>query len=184
MRAAITVLLACLISTTAAAQRPTTRTHILNGSKQVEITSFAFRNAAAAGEDITYEAVALWRNAGQAPIAAIEFEILAYDAFGNRTATFPWSVTGLGRGDWNALAPGAESGRGENLLGVKKYAFSALLIVRGVRTAEGTVWEVNQDQLVGEVRKLAPDLRDFRAMEVRIQERLDAERKARTPGQR
>jgi hypothetical protein len=101
-----------------------------------------------------------WKNIGSQPLIAFEIVILKYDAFDRRLIGERWTVTGVNSGDWRPLQPGAQSADGTISLGAEEV-FAAIAYVRAARLADNTVWTVSDPQLVTELRKVIPGIKDF-----------------------
>ena len=69
-------------------------------------------------------------------------------------------MTGVNSADWRPLQPGAQSKDGTIGLG-EEEVFTAIAYVRSARLADNTVWTVNDTQLITELKKVIPGIKDF-----------------------
>jgi hypothetical protein len=140
---------------------PDRRAFVVNACPFVELSKFRYGNTIEFGGNSTvFEKHVAWKNIGTKPLIAFEMIILNYDAFDQRILGSRWVVTGTDRGNWSHLDP-AESGTD----GITSYGpeevFTAIVYVSAARLADGTVWKVNEGELPEQVRKVAPDMKDF-----------------------
>lgn len=101
-----------------------------------------------------------WTNSGAKPITAFEVVVLYYDPF-NRPMTEGgrWLVTGHDSANWNPLNPGETAQDGT--IGFRSSeAMTAIVYVRAVRFADGTVWNSNQAEVAQQVKRDLPQLTD------------------------
>lgn len=132
---------------------------IVNTCPLVELSGFSFQNKYADGRT-RFETTMSWKNTGTQPLTAFEIVILKYDAFDRRLMGERWTVTGVNSADWRPLQPGAQSADGTIGLS-KEEVFTAIAYVRTARLADNTVWAVNDAQLITELRKVIPGMKDF-----------------------
>jgi|KBSMisStaDraftv2_1062788.scaffolds.fasta_scaffold840503_1 hypothetical protein len=132
---------------------------IVNTCPFVELSAFSFENKYA-DRRTRFETSMSWKNVGTQPLIAFEIVILKYDAFDRRLIGERWTVTGVNSADWRPLQPGAQSKDGTIGLG-EEEVFTAIAYVRSARLADNTVWTVNDTQLVTELRKVIPGIKDF-----------------------
>ena len=125
----------------------------------VELSGFSFDNRYADGRT-RFETNMHWKNIGTQPLTAFEIVILKYDAFDRRLIGERWTVTGINSADWHPLQPGAESADGTIGYGTEEV-FTAIGYVRAARLADNTVWTVSDSQLIIELRKVIPGIKDF-----------------------
>ncbi len=138
---------------------PDRKAVILNTCPHIELSGFSFGNRYA-DRRTRFEQHLSWKNAGSQPIVAFEVVVLKYDAFDQRVIGSRWTVTGKNSADWRPLAPGDSSADGTIGYGTEEV-FTAIAYVRSARLADGTVWRVNEAQLINDLRKVAPGIRDF-----------------------
>jgi hypothetical protein len=132
---------------------------ILNTCPHVELSGFSFGNRYA-DRRTRFEQNLSWKNIGTQPLSAFEIVVLKYDAFDQRVIGSRWTVTGKNSGDWSPLKPGETSTDGTIGYGTEEV-FTAIAYVRSARLADGTVWRVNEAQLMSDLKKVAPGIRDF-----------------------
>jgi len=132
---------------------------IVNVCPFVELSSFSFHNRYDDGRT-RFETNMSWKNIGTQPLTAFEIVILKYDAFNRRLIGEHWTVTGVNSGDWHPLQPGAQSSDGTIGFGTEEV-FTAIGYVRSARLADNTVWAVNEVQLIAELKKVIPGIKDF-----------------------
>lgn len=138
---------------------PSGKPIVVNTCPFVELSGFSFRNRYANGRT-RFETNMSWKNVGARPLIAFEIVILKYDAFDRRLIGERWTVTGVNSGDWRPLQPGAQSANGTIGFGTEEV-FTAIAYVRAARLADNTVWAVNDAQLITELRKVLPGIKDF-----------------------
>lgn len=132
---------------------------IVNTCPFVELSGFSFQNKYADRRN-RFETNMSWKNIGTQPLTAFEIVILKYDAFDRRLVGERWTVTGVNSADWRPLQPGAQSADGTIGLG-EEEVFTAIAYVRAARLADNTVWAVSDSQLITELRKVIPGIKDF-----------------------
>jgi len=132
---------------------------ILNTCPVVELSGFSFQNRYADGRT-RFETHMSWKNIGTQPLTAFEIVILKYDAFDRRLIGERWTVTGVNSADWRPLAPGAQSTDGTISFG-EEEVFTAIAYVRAARLADNTVWAVNDSQLIADLKKMTPRIKEF-----------------------
>jgi hypothetical protein len=125
----------------------------------VELSGFSFQNRYA-DRQTRFETHMVWKNIGSQPLVAFEIVILKYNAFNRRLIGERWTVTGTNSANWKPLWPGNSSQDGTIGYG-SEDVFTAIAYVRAARLDDGTVWEVNDSQLLSELRKIVPGLKDF-----------------------
>lgn len=138
---------------------PDRKAVILNTCPYVELSGFSFGNRYA-DRGNRFEQNLSWKNIGTQPLSAFEIVILKYDAFDQRVIGSRWTVTGKNSADWSPLASGEASTDGTLGYGTEEV-FTAIAYVRSARLADGTVWRVNEAQLMNDLKKVAPGIRDF-----------------------
>jgi hypothetical protein len=138
---------------------PSRKPIIVNTCPFVEFSGFSFQNRYADGRT-RFETHMSWKNTGTQPLTAFEIVILKYDAFDRRLIGKRWTVTGVNSADWSPLQPGAQSADGTIGFGTEEV-FTAIGYVRAARLADNTVWTVNDAQLLTELRKVIPGIKDF-----------------------
>jgi hypothetical protein len=131
---------------------------IVNMCPFVELSGFSFQNRHDGRN--RFETHMSWKNIGTQPLTAFEIVILKYDAFDRRLIGERWTVTGVNSADWRPLQPGAQSADGTIGLG-EEEVFTAIAYVRAARLADNTVWAVNDLQLITELRKVIPGIKNF-----------------------
>lgn len=132
---------------------------IVNVCPFVQLSGFSFQNRYA-DHGNRFETHMSWKNIGTQPLTAFEIVILKYDAFNRRLIGERWTVTGVNSADWKPLQPGAQSADGTIGLG-EEEVFTAIAYVRAARLADDTVWAVNDLQLITELKKVIPGIKDF-----------------------
>ncbi len=142
---------------------PDRRVFIVNSFPSVELSGFSFQNRYA-DRRTRFETNMTWRNTGTQPIVAFEIVILKYDAFNRRMMGERWTVTGTDSANWRPLAPGA-IGRDGTIGYGEQLVYTAVAYIRSARLADGTVWHVDQSQLLAELRKTVPGFKDFGALD-------------------
>ncbi len=138
---------------------PGRRAIIANVCPLVQLSGFSFANRYNEGGS-RFQTEMNWRNTGTQPLVAFEIVILKYDAFDRRLVGERWTVTGVNSADWRPLQPGAQGTDGTIAVGTEEV-FTAIAYVRLARLADNTIWTVNDAQLLTELRKLAPGMRDL-----------------------
>lgn len=138
---------------------PDRKAIILNTSPHVELSGFSFGNRYVDRRN-RFEQNLSWKNIGTQALAAFEIVVLKYDAFDQRVIGSRWTVTGKNSADWSPLAPGESSADGTIGYGSEEV-FTAIAYVRAARLEDGTVWRVNETQLMNDLKKVAPGIRDF-----------------------
>lgn len=138
---------------------PSRKPIIVNTCPFVELSGFSFQNRYADGRT-RFETHMSWKNTGRQPLTAFEIVILKYDAFDRRLIGERWTVTGANSADWSPLQPGAQSADGTIGFGTEEV-FTAIGYVRAARLADNTVWTVNDAQLLTQLRKVIPGIKDF-----------------------
>ena len=131
---------------------------IVNVCPFVELGDFSFGNNPVNHD--RFQTNMSWKNIGTQPLTAFEIVILKYDAFDRRLTGERWTVTGVNSADWRPLQPEAQSTDGTIGLGTEEV-FTAIAYVRTARLADNTVWAVNDSQLIAELRKVIPGIKDF-----------------------
>jgi len=138
---------------------PDRKAYIANTCPFVELSGFSFENRYADRGMRFYQNIS-WRNIGKQSLIAFEIVVLKYDPFDRRLLGTRWTVTGKNSGDWRPLGPGESSKDGSIGYGDEEV-FTAIAYVRSARLADGTVWNVNDSELVSQLRKLATGIKDF-----------------------
>jgi hypothetical protein len=159
--AAITLLAAVPVSSVTAQgyNFPDRRALILNTCPFVSLSQFAFHNQYHEG-GTRFEQDLTWKNVGKQPIVAFEVVVLKYDAFDRRLVGTRWTITGRNSGDWTPLAPGASDKDGTIGYGTEE-TYTAIAYVRSARLSDGSVWNVADADLVTQLRKVAPAIKEF-----------------------
>lgn len=132
---------------------------VVNTSPAIDLGDFFFQNTSTDRRD-RFEQHLSWKNIGQQPIVAFEIVVLKYDAFDQREVGSRWTVTGTNSANWAPLKPGETSQDGVLSYGPEDV-FTAIAYVRSVRFADGTVWRVSDADLLQQLRKVAPNIKDF-----------------------
>lgn len=138
---------------------PDRKAVILNTCPHVELSGFSFGNRYA-DRRTRFEQNLSWKNVSTHPLSAFEIVVLKYDAFDQRVIGSRWTVTGKNSADWSPLAPGESSADGTIGYGSEEV-FTAIAYVRSARLGDGTVWRANDAQLMNDLRKVAPGIKDF-----------------------
>lgn len=142
---------------------PDRRALILNVSPHIEVMGFRFGNSYSERRT-RFQQSATWRNIGQQPVVAFEMVVMNFDAFDERMIGTRWTVTGTNSADWRPLQPGAIANDGTLSLRSEEV-FTAIIYVRAVRLADGTIWRANMAQVLAEAQKVGPTLRGLGNME-------------------
>ena len=134
---------------------PDRKALVVNLCPHVALTFFSFKN------DSGRHSMKLhYRNVSQQALIALEIVVLKYDAFNRRLIGNDMTVTGTNSANWAPLPPG-EGGRKELIGNGREEVFTAIAYVRAARLADGTVWRVNDLQLLAGLRKVAPEFTEF-----------------------
>jgi len=138
---------------------PDRKAIILNTCPMVELSGFGFANVY---EDhrTRFNQNMRWKNIGTKPLAAFEIVVLKYDAFDQRLIGTRWVVTGHDSANWSHLAPGEEAGDGTRGFGGEEV-MTAIAYVRAARLADGSVWRVNEAELMQKLKSVAPGIKEF-----------------------
>ena len=75
-----------------------------------------------------------------------------------------WTIAGKNSADWSALEPGQTNSDGSRSIG-SEHVYTAIAYVRHVRLADGTIWTSDDTLLLAEIRKAAPQIRAFGAVQ-------------------
>ena len=146
----------------AAENYPDRKAHTINICPHVEITSFSYANeerSRGRGSDTRFVTNYSWKSTAQQPIIALEIVMLKYDAFDERLIGSRFIVQGTDSANWSPLPPGKTSSDGS--IGFRdEDVFTAIAYVRRVRLSDGTVWRVDENKLLQELRKVAPGIRN------------------------
>lgn len=142
---------------------PDRRAVILNVSPHVEIIDFSFANTFS-DRRTRFRQNATWKSTAQQPIVAFEMVVMKFDAFDDRLVGTRWTVTGKDSADWRPLQPGATSTDGTIGIGSEEV-YTAMIYVRAVRLADGTIWRANMSQVLAEAQKQVPGMRGLGNME-------------------
>jgi hypothetical protein len=138
---------------------PDRKAIILNTFPSIELSGFAFANVYKDGRTRFHQDMR-WKNVGDKPLAAFEIVILKYDAFDQRLIGSRWAVTGRDSANWTYLNPGDSAGDGLRGFGSEEI-MTAIAYVRTARYADGTVWRVNDNELVQKLKGVASGIKDF-----------------------
>lgn len=138
---------------------PDRKAVILNTCPLVQLSDFSFGNKYADRRN-RFEQNLAWKNIGTQPLAAFEVVVLKYDAFDQRLIGSRWVITGHNSVDWEPLPPGQASADGTIGYGTEEV-FTAIAYVRSARLADGTVWRIGEAQLLNDLKKVAPGIKDF-----------------------
>lgn len=138
---------------------PDRKAIILNTYPMVELSKFTFENKYE-NSRTRFNQDMRWKNVGDKPIAAFEIVILKYDAFDQRMIGTRWVVTGRDSADWGHMNPGVDLGDGLRGFGSEEV-MTAIAYVRTARLADGTVWRVNESELMQKLKAVAPGIKDF-----------------------
>lgn len=139
---------------------PDRKAIVLDVSPHVKITSFAFENTlegrvASSRNSFTYQ----WKNASTLPVLAFELVTLKYDPFDEPMTGSRTLVAGKNSADFTPLQPGETSGDGTSAYG-HTHVLTAIVYVRAVRFADGTLWRADPSVVAAEVKKAAPRIKD------------------------
>ncbi|MYM86928.1 hypothetical protein GTP91_06975 [Rugamonas sp. FT82W] len=138
---------------------PDRKAIVLNTCPLVQLSDFSFGNKYADRRN-RFEQNLSWKNTGPQPLSAFEIVVLKYDAFDQRLIGSRWVITGHNSADWEPLAPEQASSDGTIGYGTEEV-FTAIAYVRAARLADGTVWRVSEAQLINDLKKVAPGIKDF-----------------------
>lgn len=162
MRAFMSLMLLVAAAVPAWAQSdnyPDRKAIILNTFPSIELSGFEFRNVYKDGRS-RFNQDMRWKNVGDKPIAAFEIVVLKYDAFDQRLIGTRWAVTGRDSANWGHLNPGDTAGDGTRGFGSEEI-MTAIAYVRAARYADGTVWRINEAELMQKLKGVAPGIKDF-----------------------
>lgn len=135
------------------------RAIIVNSSPFIELSGFDFVNKQI-DRSQRFQQKLYWKNIGQQPVIATEIIILKYDAFDQRLIGTRFVVEGRNSADWSPLLPGEENT--DATIGYRtESVLTAIAYVRAVRLADGTIWRVNESELLPKLRQAVPGLKDF-----------------------
>ncbi|HSV78442.1 MAG TPA: hypothetical protein VLK85_04430 [Ramlibacter sp.] len=152
---------------------PDRKAVVLNTSPHVELSQFSFGNRYA-DRRTRFEQHLAWSNIGQQPLVAFEIVILKYDAFDQRMLGSRWVITGKDSADWRPLMP--KDGGKDGTIGYgSEEVFTAIAYVRSARLADGTVWRVNEPELLNQLRKIAPGIKDYGSLKPDAKPKGDAQ---------
>jgi hypothetical protein len=160
----LTLALLCASVTVASAEEyaglnyPTRRALIADSCPHLKITAFSWGN----GRDSRtysdrFETKYAWENTGQKDILAFELCVLKYDPFNHSGIGSRCIFPGHNSAKYEPLKPGEKDDDGGSNYGSEE-TFTAICYVRSIRFADGTVWTVEPAALVGEIKKIAPDI--------------------------
>jgi hypothetical protein len=138
---------------------PNRQALIVNNCPHVELSGFTYGNQTGSSGTRFNERLA-WKNSGTQPLVAFEVVVLKYDAFNRRMLGSRWTVTGKNSADWRPLVPGDSGSDGTSSFGSEEV-LTAIAYVRAARLADGTIWTANDAELVKELHRVAPGIRDF-----------------------
>ena len=138
---------------------PDRRAIVINNCPFVELSGFTFGGGYASGGTRFSEDLR-WKNVSSQPLIAAEVVILKYDAFDRRLVGTRWTITGHNSADWSPLPPGASDGDGTTSYG-NEEVFTAIAYVRAARLKDGTIWQVNEAELLARLKKDASFVKDF-----------------------
>jgi hypothetical protein len=138
---------------------PDRKALIVNNCPYVQLSSFLFENRY---ERSSYRLIQnmMWTNVGGQSIVAFEIVILKYDAFNERINGNRWTVTGANSQNWMPLGPGY-SGGDTTFSSTTEEVFTSIAYVRAVRFKDGTIWRADTKELLEQLRKVAPDIKEF-----------------------
>jgi hypothetical protein len=153
---------------------PDRRAVIINNAPEgIELSAFSFGNeySRSSFRDVTR---LKWKNVGQKPITAFEVIIRYYDPF-NRPMNDGgrWMITGHDSANWTPLGSGETSGDG--LIGFRSSeALTAMVYVRAIRFADGTVWTSNLSEVEQRLKRELPQLKDVGTLDPGPKKQPDA----------
>ncbi len=138
---------------------PDRKALIVNNCPCVRLSNFSFENRY---ERSSYRFVQYmcWTNTGGQSIIAFEIIILRYDAFNERINGASWTVTGTNSKNWEPLDPGNMSSD-KNISSKTEEVFTSIAYVRAVRFKDGTIWRADTEELLEELREVAPYIENF-----------------------
>jgi hypothetical protein len=138
---------------------PSRQALIINNCPYVELSGFSYANrTGSSGTRFTEELS--WKNSGTQPLVAFEIVVLKYDAFNRRMLGTRWTVTGKNSADWRPLEAGDSGSDGTSSFGGEEV-LTAIAYVRSARLADGTIWTTHDLDLLKELHRVAPGIRDF-----------------------
>ncbi len=132
---------------------------IVNNCPHVRLSNFSFENRYERSSYRFVQCMA-WTNTGGQPIVAFEIVILRYDAFNERINGASWIVTGINGENWTPLNPGY-MGSDITIGSGAEEVFTGIAYVRAVRLKDGTIWRADAEELLKELRKVAPDIENY-----------------------
>jgi len=138
---------------------PDRKALIVNNCPSVQLSNFSFENRY---ERSSYRFIQnmMWTNVGGQSIVAFEIVILRYDAFNERINGTRWTVTGINSQNWMPLGPGY-IGSDTTFGSTIEEVFTGIAYVRAVRFKDGTIWRADVKELLEQLCKVAPDIKDF-----------------------
>lgn len=137
---------------------PDRKAIVLNTCPMVQLDDFSFQNVYENGRTRFHQDM-YWKNVGTKPLAAFEIVVLKYDAFDQRLIGTRWVVTGRNSADWSHLNPGEFALDGTRGFGSEEV-MTAIAYVRTARLADGTIWRVNESELLQKIKAVAPGIKD------------------------
>jgi GYF domain 2 len=138
---------------------PDSTPFIMNTCPYIELSDFSFGNYFHEHNSRFKQHLA-WTNIGTESVLAFEIVILKYDAFDQPLVGTRWVVTGRDSGDWGHFGPKQRSEDGTTGYGIEEV-FTAIAYVRMARLGDGTVWQVDDEQLLSVLREIAPKIHEF-----------------------
>ena len=140
---------------------PNARAYVVNVCPSILLSNFSYLNQSdARGASEKFHQNLSWKNIGSQPLVAFEVVILKYDAFNRRMAATSWTVTGHNSANWRPLTAGTTDGDSTLSDGYEEV-FTAVAYVRAARHVDGTVWRVNESDVLRGLRALNTGITDF-----------------------
>lgn len=138
---------------------PNRKAILVNSCPFILLEGFDFKNAPD-GRVARFTSEMRWTNTGTQPVVAFEIVVLKYDAFDQRLRGTRWTVTGTNSADWRPLGPGGIGGDSARSF-EPDAVMTAIAYVRQARLGDGTHWRVSDGELLQQLQRAAPFLKDF-----------------------
>lgn len=138
---------------------PNRKAILLNNCPYVKLSDFSFTNRFI---DTDFKLIQnlTWTNISPQPLVAFEVTIFKYDAFNRPMLGDRWVITGKNSGDWSPLPVGG-SGSDGTISYKTEQVLTEIAFVDAARLADGTVWKANSADILSELHKVAPDIKEL-----------------------
>ena len=101
-----------------------------------------------------------WGNTGKKEVVAFELVVLHYDPFNDQLLGSRGVLPGHNSAKHAHLLPGEDDSDGFSGIAGNEDVFTAVLYVRSIRFADGTVWRANPADVIASIKKQVPDILD------------------------